>query len=155
MVAEIRTFWPEFDPDEPLTHLDLTEMERDVRRVMSLRTDYFGSAYKKPNLTMVWNRGEADGLISYHAGITEDRVLKGLSGTGKTTLSVGPSLRQNDACLGKPYYEDGQITKVQLIGLESASFAKSEGLTENGREWPGLMKSRQIAPMARILLCWP
>jgi hypothetical protein len=143
VVAEIHGFWPEFDPDEPLTLYDLTEMERDVRRVMSLRVDYFGSAYKKPNLTMVWNRGEADELISYHAGITEGRVLKGLSGTGKTTLTVGPSLQQDDACLGQPYYEHGKITKVQLIGLEAASFAKSEGLVENSPEWPGLMKSRE------------
>lgn len=146
IVSEIRTFWPDFDPDEPLTLHDLTEMKRDVRRVMSLRTDYFGSAFKKPNLTMVWNRGEADGFISYHAGITKDRVLKGLSGTGKTTLSVGANLQQDDACLGKPYYGDGKITKVQLIGLEAASFAKSEGLIEESPEWPGLMKSRESYP---------
>lgn len=143
VVAEIQRFWPKFDPDEPLTLYDLTEMERDVRRVMSLRTDYFGSAFKKPNLTLVWNRGESEGLISYHAGITEGRVLKGLSGTGKTTLTVGPTLQQDDACLGQPYYEHGKITKVQLIGLEAASFAKSEGLVENSPEWPGLMKSRE------------
>ncbi len=146
MVSEIRTFWPDFDPDEPLTLYDLTEMERDVRRVMSLRVDYFGGAFKKPNLTLVWNRGEADGLISYHAGATEDRILKGLSGTGKTTLTVGPSLQQDDACLGQPCYEDGKITNVQLIGLEAASFAKSEGLTEESPEWPGLMKSRETYP---------
>lgn len=143
IVAEIRTFWPEFDPDEPLTLHDLTEMERDVRRVMSLRTDYFGGAFKKPNLTLVWNRGESEGFISYHGGATEDRILKGLSGTGKTTLTVGPTLQQDDACLGQPYYEHGKITKVQLIGLEAASFAKSEGLVENSPEWPGLMKSRE------------
>ncbi|MCJ7667960.1 MAG: hypothetical protein MUP04_06740 [Anaerolineae bacterium] len=143
VVAEIHGFWPEFDPDEPLTLYDLTEMERDVRRVMSLRVDYFGGAFKKPNLTMVWNRGESEGFISYHGGATEDRILKGLSGTGKTTLTVGPSLQQDDACLGQPYYEHGKITKVQLIGLEAASFAKSEGLVENSPEWPGLMKSRE------------
>ena len=146
MVAEIRTFWPDFDPDEPLTLYDLTEMERDVRRVMSLRVDYFGGAYKKPNLTMVWNRGESDGFISYHAGATEERILKGLSGTGKTTLTVGSTLQQDDACLGKPYYENGKITKGQIIGLEAASFAKSEGLVEESPEWPGLMKSRETYP---------
>jgi len=143
VVAEIHGFWPEFDPDEPLTLYDLTEMGRDIRRVMSLRVDYFGGAFKKPNLTMVWNRGESEGFISYHGGATEDRILKGLSGTGKTTLTVGPSLQQDDACLGQPYYEHGKITKVQLIGLEAASFAKSEGLVENSPEWPGLMKSRE------------
>jgi hypothetical protein len=143
LVAEICTFWLDFDPDQPLTLYDLTKMERDVRRVMSLRVDYFGGAYKKPNLTLVWNRGENERFVSYHAGITEDRVLKGLSGTGKTTLTVGPNLQQDDACLGKPYCENGRITKVQLIGLEAASFAKSEGLTEGSPEWPGLMKSRE------------
>lgn len=146
IVTEIRAFWPDFDPDEPLTLYDLTEMERDVRRVMSLLVDYFGGAYKKPNLTMVWNRGEADGLISYHAGATEDRILKGLSGTGKTTLTVGSTLQQDDACLGKPCCEEGKIAKVQIIGLEAASFAKSEGLTEESPEWPGLMKSRETYP---------
>lgn len=146
IVSEICAFWPQFNPDEPLTLYDLTEMERDIRRVMSLRVDYFGGAYKKPNLTLVWNRGESEGFISYHGGATEDRVLKGLSGTGKTTLTVGSTLQQDDACLGKPYCEDGKIVRVQIIGLEAASFAKSEGLTENSPEWPGLMKSRQSYP---------
>ena len=94
---------------------------------------------------MVWNKGEADGLISYHAGCTNDRVLKGLSGTGKTTLTVGPTLEQDDACFGKPYYDNsGRIYRVQLIGLEAASFAKSEGLRPGSPEWPGLMRSREI-----------
>jgi len=147
VVAEIRSFWPDFDPDEPLTLYDLTRMDEDRRRVMSLRVDYFGGAFKKPNLTMVWNRGEADGLISYHAGCTSDRILKGLSGTGKTTLTVGPELQQDDACLGKPHYgSDGRIEEVQIIGLEAASFAKSEGLTPESPEWVGLMKSRQVGP---------
>ncbi len=146
IVAEIRAFWPQFDPDEPLTLYDLAGMEQDIRRVMSLRVDYFGGAFKKPNLTLVWNRGESDGFISYHGGATEDRILKGLSGTGKTTLTVGSALQQDDACLGKPYYEDSKITKVQIIGLEAASFAKSEGLTEESPEWPGLMKSRESHP---------
>ncbi len=144
---EIKTFWPDYDPTEPITLYDFTEMGKDVRRVMSLGVDYFGGAFKKPNLTMVWNKAEADGLISYHAGCTFDRVLKGLSGTGKTTLTVGPELEQDDACLGKPFYgPEGVIEKVQLIGLEAASFAKSEGLTPDSPEWPGLMKSTQIGP---------
>ncbi len=144
VITEIRTFWPDFDPDEPLTLYDLTRMDQDHRRVMSLRVDYFGGAYKKPNLTLVWNRGEADGLISYHAGCTKNRILKGLSGTGKTTLTVGPFLEQDDACLGLPEYgPDGQIKRVQLIGLEAASYAKSEGLTSESPEWSGLMKSRE------------
>lgn len=147
IIAEIHEFWPDFDPDEPLTLYDLTRMDEDIRRVMSLRVDYFGGAFKKPNLTMVWNRGEADGLISYHAGATEDRILKGLSGTGKTTLTVGPELQQDDACLGKPVTNsNGKITNVQIIGLEAASFAKSEGLVPGRPEWPGLMKLRQINP---------
>ena len=147
-IAEIKSFWPEYDPSQPLTLYDFTEMDRDIRRVMSLGVDYFGGAYKKPNLTMVWNKAEAEELISYHAGCTSDRVLKGLSGTGKTTLTVGPALEQDDACLGKPYYNrsDGRVEKVELIGLEAASFAKSEGLTPEGPEWPGLMKSAQLGP---------
>ncbi|MBC7225391.1 MAG: hypothetical protein H5T59_14140, partial [Anaerolineae bacterium] len=33
VVAEIHTFWPDYDPDLPITLYDLTEMDRDVRRV--------------------------------------------------------------------------------------------------------------------------
>lgn len=147
VIAEIRSFWPDFNPDEPLTLYDLTRMDQDHRRVMSLRVDYFGGAYKKPNLTMVWNRGEADGLISYHAGCTKNRILKGLSGTGKTTLTVGPQLEQDDAVLGLLHYDSAKrIEKVQLIGLEAASYAKSEGLTSTSPEWAGLMKSRETRP---------
>ena len=147
VIAEVRTFWPDFNPDEPLTLHDLTRVDQDVRRVMSLRIDYFGAAYKKPHLTMVWNRGESDGLVSYHAGATADRLLKGLSGTGKTTLTVGPALEQDDACLGQLYTdEQGRITKCRIIGLEAASYAKSEGLVPDSPEWPGLMKSRQVHP---------
>ena len=36
------------------------------------------------------------------------------------------------------------ITEVKLIGLEAASFAKSEGLTKFSPEYPGLMKSCEI-----------
>lgn len=145
-IAEIKSFWPEYNPADLLTLYDFTEMDKDIRRVLSIGVDYFGGAYKKPNLTMVWNKAEAEGLISYHAGCTSDRILKGLSGTGKTTLTVGPELEQDDACLGKPYYKDGKIEKVEIIGLEAASFAKSEGLTPEGPEWPGLMKSTQVGP---------
>jgi hypothetical protein len=146
-IKEIQSFWPDFDPDEPLTLYDLTRMDQDHRRVMSLRVDYFGGAYKKPNLTMVWNRGESDGCISYHAGCTNDRILKGLSGTGKTTLTVGPQLEQDDAVLGLLKHDaTGKISEVQLIGLEAASYAKSEGLVPDSPEWPGLMKSKQVKP---------
>ena len=145
VVAEIHTFWPDYDPDLPITLYDLTEMDQGTRRVMSVGIDYFGGAFKKPNLTLVWNRGESDGAVSYHAGCTSDRVLKGLSGTGKTTLTVGPEVEQDDACLGRPVRDDlGHIEKVQLIGLEAASFAKSEGLTPGSPEWPGLMRSTQV-----------
>jgi len=140
-VKEIQNVWPEYDPNVPITLYDLTEMDKNIRRVLSLGVDYFGGAYKKPNLTMVWNKAEADGLITYHAGCTSDRVLKGLSGTGKTTLTVGPKLEQDDACLGKPIHNNSKITEVKLIGLEAASFAKSEGLTKFSPEYPGLMKS--------------
>ena len=143
-IDEIRNVWPEYDPAVPLTLYDLTEMDKNIRRVISLGVDYFGGAYKKPNLTMVWNKAESDGLVSYHAGCTSDRVLKGLSGTGKTTLTVGPELEQDDACIGKPLYNGDKITGVKLIGLEAASFAKSEGLTRFSPEYPGLMKSQQI-----------
>ncbi|MFX1509975.1 MAG: phosphoenolpyruvate carboxykinase (ATP) [Promethearchaeota archaeon] len=147
IIKEIQSFWPDFDPDEPLTLYDLTRMDADHRRVVSLRVDYFGGAYKKPNLTMVWNRGEADGCISYHAGCTKNRVLKGLSGTGKTTLTVGPQLEQDDAILGLLKHDSAsKIQEVQLIGLEAASYAKSEGLVPESPEWPGLMKSQKIRP---------
>ena len=144
-VKEIKNFWPTYNPAEPLTLFDFTEMNKDVRKVLNLGVDYFGGAFKKPNLTMVWNRGEIDGMISYHGGCTEERVLKGLSGTGKTTLTVGPELEQDDALLGRPIYADnGRIDKVQLVGLEAASYAKSEGLSEKSPEWPGLMKSTMV-----------
>jgi len=146
VIAEIKGIYPDYDPGQPITLYDWTQVNSDVRRVMSVGFDYFGAAFKKPNLTLVWNRGEAEGCVSYHAGCTSDRVLKGLSGTGKTTLSVGAELEQDDACLGRPVYDaGGKIEKVQIIGLEAASFAKSEGLTENSPEWPGLMKSAQVA----------
>lgn len=148
-IDEITGFWPEYDPKEPITLYDMTEMKRDMRRVLSLGIDYFGGAFKKPNLTMVWNKGELDGLVSYHAGCTSDRILKGLSGTGKTTLSVGPELEQDDACLGKPIFKNGRIGSVELIGLEAASFAKSEGLYPQSPEWPGMMKSAQIGEDGR------
>ena len=144
-IKEIQDIWPEYDPGVPLTLYDFTEMDNNIRQVLSLGVDYFGGAFKKPNLTMVWNKAEADGLISYHAGCTTNRVLKGLSGTGKTTLTVGPELEQDDACVGKPVFDDnGKITTVKLIGLEAASFAKSEGLTRFSPEYPGLMKSREV-----------
>lgn len=144
-VTEIQSVWDDYDPAVPLTLYDFTELHRNVRRVMSLGVDYFGGAFKKPHLTMVWNKGEAEGMISYHAGCTSTRVIKGLSGTGKTTLSVGPELEQDDACLGKLIYNaEGKIERVQLIGLEAASYAKSEGLHDGSPEWPGLMKSRYV-----------
>jgi hypothetical protein len=147
-VNEIREFWSTFQPNEPMTLFDLTEKDQNRRRVLSLRVDYFGGAFKKPNLTMVWNKAESDGFISYHAGMTSNRVLKGLSGTGKTTLTVGSELEQDDACIGKLIRNPttNKIEKVQLIGLEAASFAKSQNLNSSGPEWPGLMKSLEINP---------
>lgn len=144
-VKLIQDIWPEYNSNEPLTLYDFTDMDKNIRRVLSLGVDYFGGAFKKPNLTMVWNKAESDGLITYHAGCTKNRVLKGLSGTGKTTLTVGPNLEQDDACVGKPIFDnDNKIIAVKLIGLEAASFAKSEGLTSSSPEYPGLMKSREI-----------
>ena len=141
-ISKIWEFWPDFDPDEPLTLYDFTDMKKDVRKVLNLRIDYFGGAFKKPNLTMVWNKAEEEGLISYHAGCSDGRILKGLSGTGKTTLTVGKDIEQDDALVGLPIYENGKVRKVKLIGLEAASFAKSEGLTEKSPEWKGLMSSK-------------
>jgi hypothetical protein len=137
---------PTFDPNEPMTLYDFTEIDQNRRRVLNLSVDYFGGAFKKPNLTMVWNKAESDGYVSFHAGMTSDRVILGLSGTGKTTLSVGPELEQDDACIGKIIRnpETNKINKVQLIGLEAASFAKSQGIGPSSPEWPGLMKSREI-----------
>jgi hypothetical protein len=144
-VKGIQKVWPEYDPCVPLTLYDFSRMDENIRRVISLGIDYFGGAYKKPNLTMVWNKAEAEGLVSYHAGCSSDRVLKGLSGTGKTTLTVGPDLEQDDACLGKLIYDEfGRIFNTQLIGLEAASFAKSQGLTKESPEYPGLMKSKEL-----------
>ncbi|OYT62609.1 hypothetical protein B6U81_00425 [Thermoplasmatales archaeon ex4484_30] len=133
-VVKIKKFWSDFDPDEPLTL---------YRRVLNLRIDYFGGAFKKPNLTMVWNKAEEEGLISYHAGCSDGRILKGLSGTGKTTLTVGKDIEQDDALVGLPIYENEKVKKVKLIGLEAASFAKSEGLNEKSPEWKGLMSSKK------------
>ncbi|MDY6986379.1 MAG: phosphoenolpyruvate carboxykinase (ATP) [Candidatus Thermoplasmatota archaeon] len=135
----IKEFYPQYD--EPMVLFDLTEMERDIRKVLVIGSDYFGEAFKKPNLTMVWNRAEALNYMSYHAGCTDKRILKGLSGTGKTTLSVGEDIEQDDAVVGMPVGKE----KVELYGLEAASFAKSEGLTEESPEWKGLMKSRERA----------
>jgi hypothetical protein len=150
VVAEIHTFYPDFNPALPISLFDWTEAEHDIRRVLNVGFDYFGGAFKKPNLTLVWHRGEAAGCVSYHAGCTSDRVLKGLSGTGKATLTVGPELEQDDACLGRPYMDNkDKIDRVQIIGLEAASFAKSEGLTPASPEWPGLMKSAQVGPDGR------
>lgn len=144
-IKEIQNAWPEYDSNVPLTLYDFTSMADNVRRVLSLGVDYFGGAYKKPNLTMVWNKAESDCLVSYHAGCTSSRVLKGLSGTGKTTLTVGPDLEQDDACVGKPIFDkNGKITNMKLIGLEAASFAKSEGVTKSSPEYPGLMKSKIV-----------
>lgn len=144
VVQEILELWPKFDPSKPLTLFDLTGMDRGIRRVLNLGVDYFGGAFKKPNLTMVWNKAEEDGLITYHAGCTGDRVLKGLSGTGKTTLTVGPYLEQDDALLGLPLYDkNGKVGAVELIGLEAGSFAKSEGLSSSSPEWDGLMSSKK------------
>ncbi|MFO7872423.1 MAG: phosphoenolpyruvate carboxykinase (ATP) [Candidatus Undinarchaeales archaeon] len=138
----IKKAWDGYKPGVPLTIYDFTEIKKDKRRVLNLGVDYFGGAFKKPNLTMVWNRGEEEGMISYHAGCTKNRVLKGLSGTGKTTLTVGPDLYQDDALLGKPIEKYNKTKKAKLIGLEAASFAKSQGLDPNSPEWPGLMSSR-------------
>ena len=114
-VKEIQSVWPEYDPDVPITLYDLTEMDKNIRRVLSLGVDYFGGAFKKPNLTMVWNKAETDGLITYHAGCTTDRVLKGLSGTGKTTLTVGPTLEHFHSG-GRPLEQVG-LSSVQEIGF--------------------------------------
>lgn len=144
-INEIKQFWNEYKPNEPITLYDFTEIDNDVRRVLSIGVDYFGGAFKKPNLTMAWNRAESMGMISYHAGCTKTRVLKGLSGTGKTTLTVGKDLEQDDAVIGKLIHDaKNKIQKVQLIGLESASFAKSQELDKNSPEWQGLMISKKV-----------
>jgi ATP-dependent phosphoenolpyruvate carboxykinase len=138
----IKEFYPDYS--EPIVLFDLTGMKDDIRKVLIIGSDYFGEAFKKPNLTMVWNRAEELGYISYHAGCTDKRILKGLSGTGKTTLSVGSDIEQDDAVAGVPVGKE-KIERVELYGLEAASFAKSEGLTEKSPEWKGLMKSRDGA----------
>ncbi len=148
-IGRIKSFWPGYDQNEPITLYDFTDIEKDKRRVLSLGVDYFGGAFKKPNLTMTWNRAESNGMVSYHAGCTNNRVLKGLSGTGKTTLTLGPDLEQDDALVGIPVYTGNKVSSVILSGLEASSFAKSEGLNEKSPEWPGLMSSRD----GRTVLC--
>ncbi len=149
-VVRVLDVWPEFDPSQPFTLFDLTDMDNDIRRVLNLGIDYFGGAFKKPNLTMVWNKAESDGLISYHAGCTGDRILKGLSGTGKTTLTVGTKVEQDDAVVGMPLYNrGGKVGAIELIGLEAASFAKSEGLNDSSPEWSGLMSSCKMDPAGK------
>ncbi len=128
--------------EEPISLFDFTEASGDIRRVVNIGIDYFGGAFKKPNLTMVWNRAESHGMISYHAGCFDGTIIKGLSGTGKTTLTIGKDIEQDDALVGTPIYENGRIFKIKLIGLEAASFAKSEGIDENSPEWAGLISSR-------------
>ena len=140
--SQIKKVWPDYNENDPLSLYDFTEMENDIRCVINLGIDYFGGAFKKPNLTMVWNKGESDNMISFHAGLSESSVIIGLSGTGKTTLTVGPYLEQDDAILGKVITKDDKIVDVKLVGLEAASFAKSEGLSEKSPEYPGLMKSK-------------
>jgi len=141
-VNQIKKVWPEYNENQALSLYDFTEIEKDIRTVLNLGIDYFGGAFKKPNLTMVWNKGESDNMISFHAGLSENSVIIGLSGTGKTTLTVGPNLEQDDAILGKVISKEGKIVDVKLVGLEAASFAKSEGLSEKSPEYPGLMKSK-------------
>jgi len=140
--SQIKEVWPEYNEKEPLSLYDFSDMGKDIRKVINLGIDYFGGAFKKPNLTMVWNRGESDDMISFHAGLSESTVIIGLSGTGKTTLTVGPNLEQDDAILGKIIFKDDKIIDVKLVGLEAASFAKSEGLSEKSPEYPGLMISK-------------
>lgn len=149
-IEEIKGFYPSFNENEPLTLFDFTEIKNDIRKVVNLRIDYFGGAFKKPNLTMVWNKAEEEGLVSYHAGCCDGRILKGLSGTGKTTLTVGDDIEQDDALVGLPVYKNGKISKIKIVGLESASFAKSEGLDEKSPEWKGLMKSREGATVLAL-----
>ncbi len=140
---EINEVWQEYKKNEPLSLFDFTKMDDDIRKVVNLGIDYFGGAYKKPNLTMVWNKAEQDGMISYHAGCRDGIILKGLSGTGKTTLTVGNDIEQDDALVGIPVYANGKIDKIKIIGLEAASFAKSEGVNEKSPEWKGLMRSKE------------
>ncbi|MEM2583763.1 MAG: phosphoenolpyruvate carboxykinase (ATP) [Candidatus Thermoplasmatota archaeon] len=127
--------------EEPISLFDFTQANKDIRRVVNIGIDYFGGAFKKPNLTMVWNRAEMEGMISYHAGCYDGTVIKGLSGTGKTTLTIGKDIEQDDALVGMPIYKNGKIEKIRLIGLEAASFAKSEGIDESSPEWAGLISS--------------
>jgi ATP-dependent phosphoenolpyruvate carboxykinase len=127
--------------EEPISLFDFTRANEDLRRVVNIGIDYFGGAFKKPNLTMVWHRAESQGMISYHAGCFDGTIIKGLSGTGKTTLTIGRDIEQDDALVGLPVYKEGKIERIKLIGLEAASFAKSEGIDESSPEWAGLMSS--------------
>jgi hypothetical protein len=67
---------------------------------------------------------------------------------------VGPQLEQDDALLGKVVYDEaGKAKKIRIIGLEAASFAKSEGLGPESPEWSGLMKATESVVIAMNIDC--
>ena len=41
-IEDIKSVWPDYDPAVPLTLYDFTEMDKNIRRVISLGVDYFG-----------------------------------------------------------------------------------------------------------------
>ncbi len=103
--------------------------------MVSVGIDYFGGAYKKPNLTMVWNRAESDGLVSYHAGCTSSRILKGSPGPERPP-SRGARSGQDDACVGKPFYDEVNKSKSYNSSFGGGQFRQAEGLQCDSPECP-------------------
>lgn len=54
---QIKNVWAEYNENEPLSLYDFTEIENDIRCVINLGIDYFGGAFKKPNLTIGLEQG--------------------------------------------------------------------------------------------------
>ena len=140
-VQRIKLIFPDYDPERGLTLVDLTG---DYYRVLSLNLDYFGSAGKKPDLTLWWHIWENKGDLSDHSGSKRGMSLKGQSGTGKTTLTIGKDIRQDDAATRiLERGRNGRIKAMYSIGAEAASFAKTEGLNSSSPEYDPIMSSKK------------
>lgn len=139
-VQKIKALYPEYDSEKGLVLIDLVGGHY---RILSLNLDYFGSAGKKPDLTLWWHIWENKGDLSDHSGSKRGMSMKGQSGTGKTTLTIGKDIRQDDAATRiLERGRNGRVTAMYSIGAEAASFAKTEGLNPSSPEFAPIMSSR-------------